>query len=581
MNTSPKTANTRSLSIMNFLRFGRLQENREIYQLNEACAVNNAVTNGMGQLARCEGSKTDVAAEKRDAFAENNVEVSRCDAAKPENDPVKETSRGLGLGHALARLRFGHQLHCIEIRGSSTVGTDSSDQDDQDSHCDSPNQADKPEEDIVKSFERTSLTRHLNSDLSHKPAESPEASGEDGAQKGDETKTQTDFQQTGTNKDDKKNPFIFNPALANFKFKRNADSNDIPNGNFECSSSTQDVHQPKSEASNSSRHSNGQMNKFFGLSSVFTNLLSGRSGEKVNLSRLNESHKGRRDFESGLTHLQYSTRENSRGSNCSLDSHSNDSGGWRARNDSGGILDQDENESSKTLTASSTVTQNNWMDPLSLSNRESNDLVGLCSMFSSVADDENVDGSDRDTIGSLNPLAKTQPQQPTSCSLKNSFAGSFMNVDGINRMDGVHRRESDLANTSSVSVNKTASVKSDSGSSLDCSVETRIQVASEDGWFTDDRSVKRAKAFEENVLPKITTLEESHMLLRRTQAVLSLASRLMAAPDEQACFEETSKLLVVSILFFAEFFHKNMVSSFLNSCLSRIPSIATFQGRFG
>lgn len=525
---------------MSFLRFGRLPE---------------AATNEMCRLDRFEGSQTDIADVKRDSSTKNNVDDSRCNDAKPEDCPEEKSNRGLGLGQALARLRLGRPPHCNDIRGSSTVGSDSSDQDEQTSHCDSHNKAAKSEEGTIKRFGRTPAMDSPESGRSHMHNVSPAESNDDGAREGDETITQTHIEQIETGEDGKGNHVIFGRVYDNFRFNCIADSNDIPICDIECASSGQDVQQPEPDAFISAGHPNERINKRFGLSSVLSNLLSGRANEIS--SRQNESPKGRNDFSRGLTHLQSRKRENVRDSDCSLDSQlTNDSGGWRARNDADRVFHHHENESSNTL-AARTVTSNNWMDPLSLSNRESNDLVGLCSMYSGVVDDEDVDGNDTDTIGCLNSVTKPKPLQPSSSSLRCSFAGSFMNVDGINRMDGVHRRESDIANTSSVSINNAESVTSGSGSSLDRSVETRIQVASEDGWFADDRSVRRAKAFEENVLPKITTLEESHMLLRRTQAVLTLASRLMAAPDEQACFEEASKLLVVSNFSFRCYPRKN------------------------
>lgn len=107
------------------------------------------------------------------------------------------------------------------------------------------------------------------------------------------------------------------------------------------------------------------------------------------------------------------------------------------------------------------------------------------------------------------------------------FAVSFMNVDGVNRMKHFLRCESTLTIESN---DGRSTALSRSGS-----VTTDIEIVSEDGRFSGDKAVMRAKKFEENVLPKITTLEESHMLLRRSQAVLALASRLMAATDEQGC----------------------------------------------
>ncbi len=113
-----------------------------------------------------------------------------------------------------------------------------------------------------------------------------------------------------------------------------------------------------------------------------------------------------------------------------------------------------------------------------------------------------------------------------------SFSGHFLNVDGVDRQ----------GSTTSV----------DSTDETDLTEESRpcdgtsVKVLSEE-YYEDDTSIMQAKEFDTNVLSKLTTLEESHMLLRRTRAVSALASRLMGAPDEQACFEEVTKLLVVRL----------------------------------
>jgi len=73
---------------------------------------------------------------------------------------------------------------------------------------------------------------------------------------------------------------------------------------------------------------------------------------------------------------------------------------------------------------------------------------------------------------------------------------------------------------------------------------TEIRVVSDEEWLSDDEAVGQAKEFDEGVLSKITTLEESQQLLRRTRAVSALASRLMTAPDEESCYELVSRLLV-------------------------------------
>ena len=74
--------------------------------------------------------------------------------------------------------------------------------------------------------------------------------------------------------------------------------------------------------------------------------------------------------------------------------------------------------------------------------------------------------------------------------------------------------------------------------------EAKIEVVSEESWFDDDADIIQAQEFDERVLSRIDSLEESRMYLRRTRAVSLLSSRLMAAPDEKSCYEIVSRLLV-------------------------------------
>ena len=74
--------------------------------------------------------------------------------------------------------------------------------------------------------------------------------------------------------------------------------------------------------------------------------------------------------------------------------------------------------------------------------------------------------------------------------------------------------------------------------------EAKIEVVSAESWFDDDADIIQAQEFDERVLSKIASLEESRMYLRRTRAVSLLSSRLMAAPDEKSCYEIVSRLLV-------------------------------------
>lgn len=63
-------------------------------------------------------------------------------------------------------------------------------------------------------------------------------------------------------------------------------------------------------------------------------------------------------------------------------------------------------------------------------------------------------------------------------------------------------------------------------------------------FIDDEKALRRSQKFEEHVVSKLTSLEESKLLLHRTRAISALASPLMAAADEEACYEVVSKLLV-------------------------------------
>ena len=75
--------------------------------------------------------------------------------------------------------------------------------------------------------------------------------------------------------------------------------------------------------------------------------------------------------------------------------------------------------------------------------------------------------------------------------------------------------------------------------------ETRVTVISEEDETLRDRSLAEAyDEFDHEVIRNLHTLEDSKLLLRRTRVVSSLASRLMAAPDEDSCYQLCSELLV-------------------------------------
>lgn len=123
------------------------------------------------------------------------------------------------------------------------------------------------------------------------------------------------------------------------------------------------------------------------------------------------------------------------------------------------------------------------------------------------------------------------PIQRLTISERPSFSGSFNDIDGEKR----HSLAS-IASVNSDLGNQQQDAYADGG--------TNVVVLSEQGWFSDDKAVMQAKEFDEQVVSKLKTLDESNLLLHRTRAVSALASRLMAARDEQSCYEVVSSLLV-------------------------------------
>ena len=73
---------------------------------------------------------------------------------------------------------------------------------------------------------------------------------------------------------------------------------------------------------------------------------------------------------------------------------------------------------------------------------------------------------------------------------------------------------------------------------------TTVEIGEEESGFNEDDAVRDLEEFESTVVSKITDLKESLTLLRRTRTVAKISHRLMAAPDETACFEEVTKLFV-------------------------------------
>ncbi len=109
---------------------------------------------------------------------------------------------------------------------------------------------------------------------------------------------------------------------------------------------------------------------------------------------------------------------------------------------------------------------------------------------------------------------------------RHSFSGGFNNVDGEQRH----------------SIASLASNNSEKGFRY-ARNGTNVVVLSEEG-SEEDVTVMESRIFDEQVLSKLKSLDESKLLLHRTRAVSALASRLMAAPDEESCYDITSRLLV-------------------------------------
>lgn len=126
-----------------------------------------------------------------------------------------------------------------------------------------------------------------------------------------------------------------------------------------------------------------------------------------------------------------------------------------------------------------------------------------------------------------------------SSSLSLSLSGHFTKVDGMDRSS-----RDNLIALSKQRMREASNAHEHDSYDTSPDKELRIEVVSEESWFADDADVMQAKEFDERVLSKIDTLEESRLLLRRTRAVAMLAARLMAAPDEAACYEVVSRLLV-------------------------------------
>ena len=74
---------------------------------------------------------------------------------------------------------------------------------------------------------------------------------------------------------------------------------------------------------------------------------------------------------------------------------------------------------------------------------------------------------------------------------------------------------------------------------------TNVTILPKEGYLPDDSEiVQQAQDFDVQVISKVNTLHDSKLLLRRTRAVNALASQLMAAPDEESCYQVASRLMV-------------------------------------
>eukprot|EP00956_Cyclotella_meneghiniana_P044633 scaffold327319_cov89-Cyclotella_meneghiniana.AAC.2 len=74
---------------------------------------------------------------------------------------------------------------------------------------------------------------------------------------------------------------------------------------------------------------------------------------------------------------------------------------------------------------------------------------------------------------------------------------------------------------------------------------TNVVILPKEGYLPDDSEIiQQAQDFDVNVVSKVNTLQDSKLLLRRTRAVNALASQLMAAPDEESCYQVASRLMV-------------------------------------
>mmetsp|Transcript_6992 Transcript_6992/g.15428 ORF Transcript_6992/g.15428 Transcript_6992/m.15428 type:complete len:707 (+) Transcript_6992:43-2163(+) len=115
-----------------------------------------------------------------------------------------------------------------------------------------------------------------------------------------------------------------------------------------------------------------------------------------------------------------------------------------------------------------------------------------------------------------------------------SFSGNFNSVDGEERHSNDSLRFSSIGSSGSID---------DPEDIYNSSNETQVLILSETPEANEE-AIMHAREYDNKVLSKLRTLNEAKLLLHRTRAVAALASRLMAAPDEESCYEVASRLIV-------------------------------------
>ena len=131
-----------------------------------------------------------------------------------------------------------------------------------------------------------------------------------------------------------------------------------------------------------------------------------------------------------------------------------------------------------------------------------------------------------------------------------SFSGSFNEVDGDKRhslasiCSSFNNSNADMQNQQRRDSIMEEEHANDEDDAYTSNATTTVHVLSEDTGLVDPTAIREHAEFDAAVVSKISTLNESKLLLHRTRSVSALASRLMAAPDEESCYAIASKLLV-------------------------------------